>query len=266
MRAVVEALEVRGWVADGVGGIALTGHIRGVLAGRLRWRLPATDRFATVGAVTTYLYIKRDGQVVDGIRFRTQETQAITLELDACADSVALERQEAAARQQDRATTAPPTPETMEDTPPADDAPDAPFGLPGRATDGSGVPLPPVQIDATGELATQAAQAGNAYPEHVKMLGVRPSTEAAAAFVIWAAQHGYLLCEEGPRGRFRPMTRSLEGALAEWKGIDLNTLYAEKQRMRDEIARSLHAASYGAPVPVASSTGGANRKARRSLW
>jgi hypothetical protein len=73
------------------------------------------------------------------------------------------------------------------------------------------------------------------YPEHDKMTAVREQTQAIGEFVDWAAdEKGIVLAKIDDRGRAYSGGRLMD-LLAEWAGIDLDKIEAEKRQMLDEI-------------------------------
>ena len=76
--AVVNMLKSHGWVSDGVGGVTLTGNVRGVMMGRTRYHVPETDLYATVGERTVCVYRKQAGVITEAANFKTSDLRAIT--------------------------------------------------------------------------------------------------------------------------------------------------------------------------------------------
>lgn len=74
------------------------------------------------------------------------------------------------------------------------------------------------------------------YPEHDKLTAVKDQTEAIHDFLEWCAMRGAIqLCEFDERSdHFWPID-SDDNLLAEWAGIDLKKLEAEKRQMLDRI-------------------------------
>jgi hypothetical protein len=78
------------------------------------------------------------------------------------------------------------------------------------------------------------------YPEHEKLHAVRKRSQAIGEFLA-EGDHGYQLCEFSEElGEFLPVTRSTEQILADYFGIDLGRLEAEKRAMLD-AQRALNA-------------------------
>lgn len=69
------------------------------------------------------------------------------------------------------------------------------------------------------------------FPEHDKLIGVVSQTQTAADFVLWLGSQGIYLAEY-VQDNSPHMTRTgknLSDLLAEWKGVDLSKLEAEKR-------------------------------------
>lgn len=76
------------------------------------------------------------------------------------------------------------------------------------------------------------------YPEHDKLSEVKDQTQAIGEFLDWAAEQGIQLCRFDdrtdhlyPAGSFMPL-------LAEWAGIDMDKIEAEKQQMLAELRKA----------------------------
>jgi hypothetical protein len=72
------------------------------------------------------------------------------------------------------------------------------------------------------------------YPEHDKLTAAKDQTQTIGKFLEWCEEQGLELTRFG--GDQRPAPR-LQDLLAQWAGIDLERLYAEKDEMFAQLRR-----------------------------
>lgn len=74
------------------------------------------------------------------------------------------------------------------------------------------------------------------YPESAKQLRLRDKSEAAGEFADWLLNDTDIILAHYPKDseRLVPTNRSIESLLAEWLGINLPKLDAEKEQILDE--------------------------------
>lgn len=70
------------------------------------------------------------------------------------------------------------------------------------------------------------------YPEHEKLSAISAESQAIGQFLD---EGTYTLCEVDKYDRFVPVGKSIQEILADYFGIDLNKIEAEKRQMLDEI-------------------------------
>ena len=70
------------------------------------------------------------------------------------------------------------------------------------------------------------------YPEHDKMNAVKEESQAIGEFLTWAEGEGMILYHQFARV---PVMKSTNQLLADYYGIDLDEVNAEKRRMIQEI-------------------------------
>jgi hypothetical protein len=73
------------------------------------------------------------------------------------------------------------------------------------------------------------------YPEHDRQAKVLEKTHAIGDFLEWAGEHGYLLCRYSERFEEFTPAGSFLNVLAEYAGIDLDKIEAEKRAMLDRL-------------------------------
>jgi hypothetical protein len=82
------------------------------------------------------------------------------------------------------------------------------------------------------ELA--GVKAAPEYPEHEKLAKVQPETQAAHDFLEWLGGKGIMLARVDERGMALTVGNDRD-LLAEWKGVDLAALEAEKRAMIERV-------------------------------
>lgn len=70
------------------------------------------------------------------------------------------------------------------------------------------------------------------YPEHKKLLAVVRESQAIGEFLDMGP---HTLCDQDDRGHYHPVQKSIQQQLADWFGIDLKKIEAEKQEMLEEM-------------------------------
>lgn len=75
------------------------------------------------------------------------------------------------------------------------------------------------------------------YPEHDKLSEVKTQTQAIGEFLDWASDSGVQLCRLEDNDHFYPVG-SFMPLLAEWAGIDMDKIEAEKRQMLDELRKA----------------------------
>jgi hypothetical protein len=74
------------------------------------------------------------------------------------------------------------------------------------------------------------------FPEHDKLSAIQSRTQAIGEFIEWAGSQGVHLVRFDEDDRGVPV--GFRDLLAEWAGIDMDTLKAEKRQMLDELRRA----------------------------
>jgi hypothetical protein len=81
------------------------------------------------------------------------------------------------------------------------------------------------------------------YPEHDKQTKVVEQTQAAGEFIEWLESKGIFLAHHVDGHNFpQPVYTQLLELLAEWAGIDLKKIEAEKRQMLAAIRKANEAA------------------------
>lgn len=73
------------------------------------------------------------------------------------------------------------------------------------------------------------------YPEHEKLSAIKDQTQTIHDFLEWCGQQGIQLCEFDERSDGYWPARREDDLLADWAGIDLKAIEAEKRQMLDQI-------------------------------
>jgi 1-aminocyclopropane-1-carboxylate deaminase/D-cysteine desulfhydrase-like pyridoxal-dependent ACC family enzyme len=78
------------------------------------------------------------------------------------------------------------------------------------------------------------------YPEHEKMAKVQEKSQAIGEFIDWLEMNNRYICEYtgGRFGEYSPDRVPINRRLAEFFGIDLNIIEAEKKAMLAEIRQA----------------------------
>lgn len=71
------------------------------------------------------------------------------------------------------------------------------------------------------------------YPEHERMAAVADTSQAIGEFLEWLEEQGLVICEPSPLATMPlvPAHRQITDLLADYHGIDLTLIEAEKRAM-----------------------------------
>jgi hypothetical protein len=73
------------------------------------------------------------------------------------------------------------------------------------------------------------------YPEHAKLVAVREVSQAQGEFLVWLGEEKNYLLGKWTADEMVPVHADIQKLLAEFHGVDLNRLEAEKQAMLEEL-------------------------------
>jgi hypothetical protein len=74
-----------------------------------------------------------------------------------------------------------------------------------------------------------------ARPEHDKMRRLQQVSQTIGDFLTWADENELRLCVIDPRGLWMPCLSSYEKLFAQYYGLDLEALAAEKRAMLEQM-------------------------------